>query len=386
MKITAVICEFDPFHCGHEYLLRRVKEESDAAVAIMSGTFTERGEVAALNKYARARAALRGGADLVLELPFPFSMSGAEKFALGGVDIARAIGCVDEIAFGSETGDAGEINRAAARLCSTEFKRALSKAVGSSHDEPFGSLYFDTYRDLYGDSAVFSGSNDILAVSYAKRLFETGSKIKIRAVKREGKSFAGEGEGFASASEIRRVILSGGDFSPLLPEYSAREIAAAISDGAIYETERLYTPLAAIYRISDMADFPAAYESGDELYNRIKSAFADGRSFSEVVALAAAKSYSPSKVRRAMIFSALSVTGWDAANVTYTTVLSANKIGCEILKSIKKTAQIAIVTKPADYASHAYSIAQKADALAALTRRRPAPAGENMKMSPFIME
>lgn len=386
MKITAVICELSPFHFGHEYLFRRVKEESDALIAVMSGGFTERGEVGIISKYARARAALYGGADLVLELPFPFSMSGAEKFALGGVDIARELGCVDEIAFGSETGDAGAITQAAARLISPEFTRALAAKTGLSHAEPFGSLYFDTYRELYGDSAIFGGSNDILAVSYAKRLIETGSKIKLRAVRRCGKSFSGEGDGFLSASEIRRVILSGGDYSPLVPAYSAREIAAALADGSIYETERLFAPLAAIYRVCDTSGFSSAYETGDELYNRIKSAFADGCSFSEVVGKAATKSYSPSKVRRAMIFAALGVTWWDVQKVTYTTVLGANRTGCEILKSIKKTAQLDVVTKPADYSSHAYSLAQKADALAALARRRPAPAGEMMKMSPVIME
>lgn len=385
MKITAVICELSPFHFGHEYLFRRVKEESDALIAIMSGGFTERGEVGIISKYARARAALSGGADLVLELPFPFSMSGAEKFALGGVDIARSLGCVDEIAFGSETGDVGAITQAAARLSSPEFSRALAAKTGTRHSEPYGAMYFDTYRELYGDAAL-SGSNDILAVSYAKRLIETGAKIKLRALRREGKNFAGEGDGFYSASEIRCVILSGGDYARLLPDYSAREIASAVSDGAIYDTERLYAPLAAIYRLSDTSGFSSAYESSDELYNRIKSAFADSRSFSDVVERAAAKSCSPSKVRRAMIFAALGVTGWDVQKVSYTTVLGANKTGCEILRSIKKTAKIDVVTKPADYSSHAYSLAGKAEALVALARKRPAPAGEMMKMSPVIIE
>ena len=386
MKITAVICELSPFHFGHEHLFRRVKEESDAIVAVMSGGFTERGEVGIISKYARARAAISGGADLVLELPFPFSMSGAEKFALGGVDIARSLGCVDEIAFGSETGDVGAITQAAARVLSPEFSRALAAKTGTRHSEPYGAMYFDTYRELYGDARIFDGSNDILAIAYAKRLVETGSKIKIRAIKREGKNFAGEGDGYASASEIRRVILSGGDYARLLPDYSAREIASAIADGGIYDTERLFAPLAAIYRVSDTSGFGSAYEMGDELYNRIKSAFADGSSFSDVVDCAAAKSYSPSKVRRAMIFAAIGVTGWDIQKVSYTTVLGANKTGCEILKSIKKTAKIDVVTKPADYSSHAYFLAGKAEALVALARANPAPAGEMMKMSPVIVE
>lgn len=386
MKITAVICELSPFHFGHEYLFGRIKESSDALIAVMSGGFTERGEVGILSKYARARSALAGGADLVLELPFPFSMSGAEKFALGGVDISESLGCVDEIAFGSETGDVSEINRAAARLASTEFKRALSRRVGSSHDEPFGTLYFDAYRDLYGDSALFSGSNDILALSYAKRLYEIGSKIKLRAIRREGQSFSGEGGGFLSATELRKMIIDGKDVSRLVPKYSADEISAAVAEGGIYETGRLFAPLAAIYRITDTSDFAGANEMNDELYNRIKSAFADSCSFSEVIEKAATKRYSPSKIRRAAIFGALGVSGWDVAKVTYTTVLGANKTGCEILKTLKKTAKIDIVTKPADYSSNAYSLAQKADALLMLARRRMGTSGENIRCSPIITE
>ena len=385
MKISAIICEFSPFHFGHEYILRKMREESDAVIAIMSGSFTERGEAAILSKYARARAAVHGGADLVLELPFPFSSCGAEKFAFGGVSVAEALGCVDELWCGSETGDTAAITQAAGRLCSADFKNALSARRGSAFDEPYGTVFFDTYRSLYGDTPLFDGSNDILALAYAKALTERGSKIKFRTVRREGESFSGEGGGFASATKLREMILSGRDVSRLVPDYSASEIADAASRGAIYDTERLSPALAGIFRVGDTSGYAEAYESNDELYNRIKSAFADSTSFSAVVSRAATKRYSPSKVRRAILFSALGVTGWDVIQLYYTVLLASNGIGCEILKSIKKTAKIDIVTKPADYSSRAYSISQKADALISLCRERPAPAGEFMKMTPVII-
>ncbi|MBR0236378.1 MAG: nucleotidyltransferase family protein [Clostridia bacterium] len=384
MKISAVICEFSPFHLGHEYLLKKVKEESDAVIAIMSGAFTERGEAGIISKYARAHAALCGGADIVLELPFPFSSCGAEKFAFGGVAVADALGCVDEIWCGSECGDTAQITHAAARLTSAEFKNALT-ARGERFDEPFGRAYFETYRALYGDTPVFSGSNDILAVAYARALIERGSKIKLRTTMRRGESFSGEGGGFASATKLREMILSGRDISSLVPDYSAKIIADEISRGGVYDTELLFPALAGIYRVSDTTNFSSAYESNEELYNRIKSAFHDSASFSEVIERAQTKRYSPSKVRRAILFSALGVSGWDVIQPYYTVLLGADGTGCEILKSIEKTAGIDIVTKPADYSSRAYDLMQKAEALLTLCRRRPAPAGEFMKASPVII-
>ena len=385
MKISAVICEFSPFHYGHEYLLGKIIEDSDAVIAIMSGGFTERGEVGIISKYDRAHAAILGGADLVLELPFPFSACGAEKFALGGVGVAEALGCVDELAFGSESGDTVAINETAYRLGGAEFKRALAENVKSGRGEQYGNVYFDTYRALYGDNPLFDGSNDILALAYARRLAETGSKIKTRAIKRVGKTFSGDGEGFLSASEIRRMILSGKDVSTLVPEYSAKLIAAAASAGEIYDTERLFAPLAAIFRVCGQTLSPQAYECGDELYSRIKRAFADSRSLSEAVENAATKHVSPSRVRRAAIFAALGVSGWDVEKVSYTQLLAANSVGCEILKTLKKTAKIDIVTKPADYSSSAYALSQKADALLMLARERVGTAGENMTRTPVII-
>ena len=386
MKISALICEFSPFHFGHEYILHKMREQSDAVIAIMSGGFTERGEAGILSKYARARAAIYGGADLVLELPFPFSSCGAEKFAFGGVSVADALGCVDELWCGSEGGDTAAITQASARLCSAGFKNALASRLSATFGEQYGEAYFDTYRELYGENAPVSGSNDILALAYARTLVERGSKIKFRTVKRQGNAFSGGGNGFMSATELRKMILSGRDVSSLVPDYSAKLIADAVSSGEIYDTERLFLPLAGIFRVGDTAGFSDAYECNKELYNRIKSAFQDSASLSEVIEKSVTKRYSPSRVRRAILFSALGVTGWNVIQMYYTQVLAANKTGCEILKSVKKTAGIDIVTKPADYSSRAYDLAQKADALLMLTRRRAGASGENMKMSPVIIE
>ena len=113
MKTVAIISEYNPFHSGHKYQIERIREEfgSDTAiVAVMSGNFTQRGEIAFFSKGARAKAAVLSGVNLVLELPFPFSSSSAEFFAKSGVRIADSIGA-DYLSFGSESGNLSELLR-----------------------------------------------------------------------------------------------------------------------------------------------------------------------------------------------------------------------------------------------------------------------------------
>ena len=108
MKVAAIISEYNPFHLGHKYQIDKLREilgDDTAVIAIMSGNFTQRGDIAVCDKTIRAMSAVNCGVNLVLELPFPFSMSSAEFFAKSGVRIANEIGIVDYLVFGSENGD-----------------------------------------------------------------------------------------------------------------------------------------------------------------------------------------------------------------------------------------------------------------------------------------
>ena len=123
MKVAGIISEYNPFHNGHEYQIKKLREmlsEDTAIVAVMSGNYTQRGEIAVADKLIRAKAALECGVNLVLELPFPFSMSSAEFFAKSGVKILGEIGVVDYLAFGSESGDITEISDIASVMMSRQ--------------------------------------------------------------------------------------------------------------------------------------------------------------------------------------------------------------------------------------------------------------------------
>ena len=152
MKISAVICEYNPFHPGHAYHISEVKKNSDAVIAVMSGSFTQRGIPAVISKYERAREAIAGGADLVLELPFPYCAASAEYFARAGVDIAERAGVVSELSFGSESGDAEALMKIAENMNSIAFDRALAEASAEGKGTHYGRLFFSVYRSLFGDA------------------------------------------------------------------------------------------------------------------------------------------------------------------------------------------------------------------------------------------
>lgn len=133
-KISAIICELNPLHEGHIYLFQRAKENAQCLIAIMSGNFVQRGECAVFDKYTRAASAVNAGADLVLELPFPWCSGSAAFFARAGVHIAESVGCT-HLYFGSETGDLHALQLVAETLNTrefqTEFQRVKSEAKRS---------------------------------------------------------------------------------------------------------------------------------------------------------------------------------------------------------------------------------------------------------------
>ena len=256
MKIAAVICEYDPFHNGHQYLIAETRRRTscDGVVCIMSGSFTQRGAPATCDKWLRAEAALLGGADAVIELPFYYAVSSAQFFALGGVGLARAIGA-DVLAFGSESG-ASTVFDFAARKSDPAFNSALRRAIsaGSSYaaaatlaltektdvgTDPVlntgsyprhESLKAGTDPEVNSVAGVYSetggyriGPNDILGAEYVAAASRIGYAPEWCIVPREG---AGHGEevpvGRFSSATFLRAQLGYSDWeariSPFVPE------------------------------------------------------------------------------------------------------------------------------------------------------------------------
>lgn len=355
MKTVAIICEYNPFHLGHLHQIETVKKEfgSDTAIiAIMSGNFTERGDVAILDKFTRARIAVECGVSLVLELPFPFSASSAEFFAMGGVSLANALGCVDFLSFGSECGDIERLSAVAERTSAPTFISALtqiSKAenVKNGHAKNVSALYEKLYGDT--DLSLLSSPNNILAIEYLKALKKQNSPIRPHTVKRDGTDKDGDAS-FAGATFIRDLLHNEDykrAYAHMPPIAQKAWDEARFSMTAPASLSRLSLPILSAFRLDFASKSAAGCENG--MYEHLKKAARRSSDMDEFLNEAATKKYTAATLRRAALFSFFGVTpSMLRERVLYTQVLAMDAMGMRILHDIRKTAELSILTKPAD--------------------------------------
>ena len=372
MKTAAVICEYNPFHFGHKYqldVIRHLLGQDTAIIAIMSGDFVQRGEPAIIGKYARAESALLCGCDLILELPLPFSMSGAEFFARAGVYIADSLGIVDLLFFGSECGELTKLQTVAERMTSDEFGQACVEARSKDKGAQTGRLRDEIYRRLWGDEPILSGSNDLLALEYLRALKRFGSPIRPYAVKRVGGGYnstdISTGEmseycfdkntfsdkltaplpRFASATAIRKAILSGGELSVLVPDKSAELARREIDSGRIHSLSKLDKIVSAFIRLRGQ-DFDNCIEGSASIGARLRKAAAEYSTVNDIVDASVERRYSASRVRRVLLGGMLWIKMSDCDKLpVYTNLLGANAVGRELLAEIRKTSRLPVVTR-----------------------------------------
>ncbi|MBQ0010129.1 MAG: nucleotidyltransferase family protein [Ruminococcus sp.] len=390
MKTSAVICEYNPFHAGHTYHLRRTRETADAVIAVMSGSFTERGTPAVISKYERARVAVLNGADLVLELPFPFCSGGAEVFARGGIGLTERLGVVDALSFGSESGDASLLSRTAERLNSEDFRTALQASAKENRTLASGNLFFDTVRRLYGEDAADFGSNDILGLAYMRELAARKSRITPEPIRRIGNGYnETDGEGFLSASGVRESLQTG-VIPAELPEESRKALREAMENGTISSFDALFLPYVSYFRTHRSDAWGDCPEGNAEIFDRLCSSAVGATDLTSFFEEAKTKTYSFSRLYRAALFAFLQVGRKDVGEVSYTRVLAANATGRRLLHEISRCSDLPIITKSADYLGlgidEAYELGLRADALWLMTLGKPAPADALIKTAPVMAE
>ncbi len=357
MKVCAVICEYNPFHLGHAHQLSEMKQKG-AVVAVMSGSFTQRGDAAVLSKYDRAEIAVRSGADLVLELPFPYSSASAEIFGRAGVRIADALGCVDMLCFGSESGDTEELLLLSEKLRADVFQNALSEYLLKHKNCSYRTSAGEVYRLCYGEAFPKSGSNDILSLAYLAALKDLHSGILPLALMRKGEHYNGEGEGFASATTIRSHIAEK-NWNWIFhntPNETAEMLMKAEKKGKLADSEKLFPLFASLVRTRGEFVFEDIYDISDELAARLRQAGMKAKNADEFLALAVSRNDSASRVRRAVLSTLMNVKNSDVGEVPYTLVLAANETGRKILSAVRKKATIPIITKPADAKQHGNAV------------------------------
>ncbi len=382
MRVAGVVAEYNPFHNGHEYQLSKTRSELGAThiVVCMSGSFTQRGDCACLSKFARAKAAVLCGADLVLELPTPWAAAPAGRFASGAVSVFDALGCVDLISFGSECGDTTRLYKTAAAVKELDDKLFDSVKGGGN----LAAARYELVASEYGKESAkpLMNPNDTLAVEYILSSSRLCKPIPCCAVTRKG---AGHDEhiisgAFTSASHIR-TMLSNGEWQSFVPDASKNIIIDEIENGrAAADIRKLETAILAKLRTMNAEDYVNLPEVSEGLENRIFDAVRSAGSLTELYDAIKTKRYSHSRIRRIILSAFLDVKKeYTSGSVPYIRILAMNEKGKEIISSAE--ASLPVIAKYADLkklsatAKEIFELECKATDLWALSLPSPAPCG-----------
>ena len=353
MNLFSVISEFNPFHNGHSYLVNSMRKQGATHVAaIMSGNYTQRGEPAVIDKYARTKAALDSGIDLVLLIPVTYSTASAEKYALGGVTIAEAMGCCNTLFFGSECGEIQKLEKICETFESISFKAWLAGYISSNetYARAVELSLVNTLGEEYAE--IMRTPNNILAVQYMKAIRDIKSSLIPKTTTRIGVAHNSQtaNESYASASFIRHLIEANADYKKFVTQKSYNIIKEAIYNKAapvvLSNFERLI-----LYRLRTMSenDYKILPNISEGIENRIKNASWHSTSLDELFNKIKTKRYTNSRLRRLVLHALLNITEQDCAiPPQYIRVLGFNERGKEILREMRKTAALPIIMKAQD--------------------------------------
>ncbi len=395
MTIAGIIAEYNPFHNGHAYHIEhtRAEKEGDAShvVAVMSGWFTQRGEPAVTDPFTRAEAALRGGADLVIALPTPWALSSAQHFAQAGVSMLNALGCVDLLSFGSESGDLSALSMVRRIL---DDPRAVGRLRGlMDTGVSYAAAQRQAVLEIGGENRakLLDTPNNTLAIEYLGALERTHSTLSPFTVKRMGAAHdAGMPiGGMASASYLRDSLRAGRvrSIAAFVPNEVCNTLVAAVENGICPSREELaQRAVLAVLRLKSASDLAALPNISEGLENRLYRAVREAQDLESLFTLTKTKRYTRTRLQR-LVYSAFLGIDADIASGTppYLRVLGANARGREILRAAKENGcALPIITRVSqvneldDYARRVFELECTAADLFGLFLPTPTPCGKEM--------
>lgn len=399
MKIAAVIAEYNPFHNGHAYQLHRIKDHYgyDFVIVVMSGDFTQRGEPAIADKYARTRMALLSGADLVIELPAYYACASAEYFATGAISLIHDLGCVDALFFGSESEDTDSSSPKppalllhAANILLEEpdsYRSALSDSLKSG--KSYAAARMDALMTTMQEelSTVLSLPNNTLGIEYCKAILRMNSPMKPFAIKRIGGGYhdVDPTDTYASAEATRTILLGHPDrnaapmkkasspasaeqnalsandaLSALVPHTTAQALAGLSRDNLLL-TQNDFSELLHYQLLLHESELERYADCTPELANRIRSLLPSllTKTTTDMIETIKTKAYTYTRINRVLTHLLLDMTSDTLsaltdksapAFLTHARILGFRKEACgSLLSAVKESARIPLITKPADY-------------------------------------
>ena len=348
--ILGIVSEYNPFHNGHKLHIEESKKITgcDFVISVMSGNFTERGDTALIDKWARTKMALEQGVDLIIELPTLYATSSSENFAEGAIKILNSLGIVDYLSFGSEIGEIGPMDDVANVLSNEpkEFKEIIQRELKSG-------LSYPKARELalghyFGNSKkykeVLENPNNILGIEYLKALKRLKSPINAITLKRKYSEYnsADVKSGVASSTAIRQMIQNNQNVHYVVPYETYEILEEEKEKGHIikslntFEKEIIYSlRRMTLQEIADLQDVTEGLE------NKIKAACNTFNSLNEIIEAVKSKRYTQTRIQRIMLYALLGITKKDmnmARKVTpYARILGFNKNGKDIISNIAYT-------------------------------------------------
>ena len=382
MKFVGVICEYNPFHLGHKKQLDHIRSvfgEDCAIVCLMSGNFVQRGQPAIFDKSLRAEAALRCGADLVLELPVSYALSSAEGFAAGGVEILS--GFCDYLCFGAESGTEETLTETARALLSEAFSEKLRLQLDKGLSFPAARQA--ALEEMGIDSKILENPNDILAVEYCKAILAQNSHMKPMVIRRHGDYHADTPDAEnPSATSLRALATEGADWLAYVPQAAH----AVLKNAPLHSL--VFGQRAILYRLRTMTDaeFEALPYGSEGLWRKLMHNSRSCAVLEDILTETKSKRYTRTRLDRMVMCAFLGLTAQMLAEkAPYIRVLGFSQRGKIALKQAR---QVGMFPHIGEKTGCAYEqLERRCDDLYGLFRSDgPDCAGITDKRRPFIHE
>jgi predicted nucleotidyltransferase len=331
VRTAGIICEYNPFHLGHQKQMvetRRILGEDTAILCLMSGNFVQRGEPACFPKGLRAEAAVRGGADLVLELPITSAINAAGYFASGAVEYLERLGCVDFLSFGSECGDLEALKSTAEVLESEAFEVALREAM--TRGVSYAAARSQALDALGGREDLLKSPNNTLGVEYLRGLKRLGSGIQPVTISRD--------LSLSSAASLRSQM-AGDDWKTQVPDYSI------YGDCPVHTLENGQKAMLGVLRTLPEEAFQTMAFDSEGLWSKVMKASRRECSLSDIMMACKSKRYALSRIRRILtcLFLGLEQREMDLKS-PYLRVLAFNDRGRALLRKAGETSALPLIS------------------------------------------
>ena len=355
MRTVGLITEYNPFHNGHLHHLQESLKAAaaDVSVAVMSGHFLQRGEPALIDKWSRTEMALAAGVDVVVELPLPWACSSAPDFATGGVLALNALGGIDALCFGSESGELKPLQQCADILLKKKDEIALRTSrllrEGLNYPHARAKLLAELLPEGL-DAEALAAPNNILGIEYLKALQQTGSTIESLTIQRLGAGFhdteVGE-QNIASATGIRKLLAEGAPVDKLIPASALVPLRQALADGRYFSAER-YATLLLAQILRDPEGLTECWLVENGIENRLLAVAEQATELEKLISEIKARQLTRTRIQRLLVAVLLGIKKLDAASLLkagpqYLHLLGLSKNGEKFLAATRKQRNLPLV-------------------------------------------